>query len=111
MRRIIQVPEGERPDAPGLGVLEMDESVWEDGYSLVVDELEQGPLQTFWKHYYGASAEMVIAGAALARLRKELLAVAPGCADKPAVGEFLLALARMCTRARRRGHSLHVIAD
>ncbi len=111
MRRIVQVPDGVRPDTPGLPVLAMDESVWEDGYALVIDELEQGTLQTFWKHYYGASAEMVIAGPALAGLRKELLAVAPGCTDRPAVHAFLRAFARMCARARRLHHSLHVIAD
>lgn len=111
MRRIIQVPEGVGPEMPGLLSLAMDEIVWEDGYSLVIDELDNGTLQTFWKHYYGASAEMVIAGRELAMFRKEILAVAPACSRKPAVFEFLLALSRMCARAHRENHSLHVIAD
>jgi hypothetical protein len=111
MRRIIQVPEGVGPDMPGLHSLSMDETVWEDGYSLVIDELDSGTLQTFWKHYYGASAEMVIAGREVAVFRKEIMAVAPALSGKPAVFEFLLALSRMCARTHRENHSLHVIAD
>ncbi|KQU89130.1 hypothetical protein ASC78_22955 [Variovorax sp. Root318D1] len=111
MRRIIQAPEGMEPETPGLPSLPMDESIWEDGYSLVIDELKQGALQKFWKHYYGASAEMVLSGDDLAALRKDIMAVVPGCADKPAVAGFLLDLARMCSRAHRQKHSLHVIAD
>ncbi|MDQ0570515.1 hypothetical protein QFZ42_002349 [Variovorax paradoxus] len=111
MRRIIQVPEGVRPETPDLPSLSMDESVWEDGYSLVIDELAHGALQTFWKHYYGASAEMVISGQQLAEFRKEIMAAAPNCASKPAVLEFLMQLARICARARRQKHSLHVVAD
>ena len=34
-----------QPDTPGLPALSMDESVWEDGYSLVIDELKQGALK------------------------------------------------------------------
>ena len=100
-----------RPETPGLPSLPMDESIWEDGYSLVIDELKQGVLQKFWKHYYGASAEMVVSGDGLAVLRKDILAAVPVCTDKPAVVGFLLDLARMCARARRSKHSLHVIAD
>jgi hypothetical protein len=111
MRRIILVPEGERPEAPGLACLPMDEAVWEDGYSLVVNEMSRGMLQVFWKHYYGASAEMVVSGDPLTELRKDILAVTPACKDKPAVLEFLVSLSRMCSRARRQGGSLHVIAD
>jgi len=89
----------------------MDESVWEDGYSLVIDELKDGALQKFWKHYYGASAEMVVSGHHLIELSKDIMAAVPSCADKPAVLDFLLDLARMCARAHRQKHSLHVIAD
>jgi hypothetical protein len=111
MRRIIQVPEGVRPETPDLPSLPMDESVWEDGYSLVIDELKDGALQRFWKHYYGASAEMVVSGHDLIALRKDIMAAVPGCAGKPAVVDFLLDLARMCARAHRQKHCLHVIAD
>jgi len=111
MRRIIQAPEGMQPDTPGLPALSMDESVWEDGYSLVIDELKQGALQKFWKHYYGTSAEMVLSGDDLSALRKDIMAAVPGCANKPAVVGFLLDLARLCSRAHRQQHSLHVIAD
>ena len=89
----------------------MAESVWEDGYSLVIDELADGTLQTFWKHYYGASAEMVVSGPALTVFRKEIMAVAPSCSGKPAVFGVLVELARMCARAHREKHGLHVIAD
>jgi hypothetical protein len=111
MRRIIQVPEGARPETPGLPSLAMAESVWEEGYSLVIDELADGTLQTFWMHYYGASAEMVISGQQLTGFRKEIMAAAQNCTSKPAVLEFLMQLARICARARRQKHSLHVIAD
>lgn len=111
MRRIILAPDGTRPHTPNLPSLPMEESVWEDGYSLVIDEQETGTLQTFWKHYYGASAEMVISGPALTAFRKDIMAVAPVCADKPVVLDFLLDLARMCARARREKSSLHVMAD
>ena len=100
-----------QPDTPDLPSLSMDESIWEDGYSLVIDELKQGVLQKFWKHYYGASAEMVVSGHELTAFRKEIMAAVPGCADEPAVLGFLLDLARMCARAQRQKHSLHVIAD
>ena len=100
-----------QPDTPDLPSLSMDESIWEDGYSLVIDELKQGVLQKFWKHYYGASAEMVVSGHELTAFRKEIMAAVPGCADEPAVLGFLLDLARMCSRAHRQKHSLHVIAD
>lgn len=111
MRRIILVPDGGKPETPGLPALAMEESVWEDGYSLVIDELESSRLQTFWRHYYGASAEMVVPGTALAAFRKELLAVAPTCAAKPEVMAFLLELAKWCARAQRTKRSLHVVAD
>ena len=111
MRRIILVPDGVKPETPGLSALPMDESIWEDGYSLVIDELQHGTLQKFWKHYYGASAEMVIAGPALTEFRNDVMAATPRCVAKPAVGEFLVALARLCGMAHRRRQSLHVIAD
>jgi len=111
MRRIIQVPGGGRPETPGLPSLPMDESVWEDGYSLIIDELKEGALQRFWKHYYGASAEMVVSGDDLIALRKDIMAAVQGCESKRAVVDFLLDLARMCARAHRQKHSLHVIAD
>ena len=89
----------------------MQESVWEDGYSLVIDELASGTLQTFWTHYYGASAEMVISGHELVEFRKEIMAVAPSCVGKSAVLDFLVELTRMCARAHHDKQSLHVIAD
>jgi hypothetical protein len=54
---------------------------------------------------------MVIAGREVAVFRKEIMAVAPALSGKPAVFEFLLALSRMCARAHRENHSLHVVAD
>ena len=54
---------------------------------------------------------MVVSGDGLSELRKDILAAVPGCTDKPAVVGFLLDLARMCARARRAKHSLHVVAD
>ena len=54
---------------------------------------------------------MVISGQQLTGFRKEIMAAAQNCASKPAVLEFLMQLARICARARRQKHSLHVIAD
>ena len=60
MRRVCLVPRGARLEDPQVDCLPMEESVWERGYTLVIDEVKRGVLQDFWKNYYGAAAEMAM---------------------------------------------------
>ncbi|WP_235505934.1 hypothetical protein [Variovorax sp. Root411] len=110
-RRVFLVPPGARLHDPNVDCLAMDEEVWERGYSLVIDEVKRGPLQDFWKHYYGTSAEMAMSGNGLMEFRKDIMAITPDCLSEPAVFRFLVQLTRMCVRAYSVQGSLQVVAE
>ncbi len=111
MRRVLLVPAGARPVDPGLNSLSMDEQVWENGYPLVVGKAPHGLLQDFWRHYYGASAEMFVASDQLLELHSDIMAAIPACVGEMPVLRFLNDLGRMCLQAHGDGNGLQVIAD
>jgi len=111
MRRVLLVPAGARPVDPGLNSLSMDEQVWENGYPLVVGKARHGLLQAFWRHYYGASAEMFVASDQLLELHNDIMATIPACVGEMPVVRFLNDLGRMCLQAHGDGSGLQVIAD
>lgn len=77
MRRVLLIPAGASPVDPGLACLLMNEYVWESGYPLIVGKTRQGLLQEFWRHYYGASAEMFVPPDQLLELHNDIMAAIP----------------------------------
>ncbi|NVM86501.1 hypothetical protein FHT32_000124 [Variovorax sp. SG517] len=110
-RRVFMVPPGARLEDPDVDCLPMAETVWERGYTLVIDEVKRGLLQDFWKNYYGASAEMAMSGNRLMELRKDIMAITPDCLGEPAVFQFLVQLTRMCVRAYSVQGTLQVVVE
>jgi len=111
MRRVLLIPAGARPIDPGLSSLSMDDSVWENGYPMIVGKNRHGLLQDFWRHYYGASAEMFIPADQLLELHNDIMAAIPACAGELQVLRFLSDLGRICLLAHGEGAGLQVIAD
>lgn len=99
------------PQGPRLDSLDQTEEVWVAGYPRVMTLPGVRPLHIFWRHYYGASAQVTWSGATLALLLEDLDVVLPACAALPAVQAFLQALAALCRRALRHGLVLQVVAD
>ncbi len=97
---------------PVLERLEQSAAVWEQAFAQVSANCGAGPLHAFWRHYYGACAEMRFEGAALAMLRDELRDLLAGRqAFTPAARAFLEAFQRLCARAVHDGAALDVVAD
>ncbi|CAB5712603.1 Uncharacterised protein [Delftia tsuruhatensis] len=111
MRRVLLIPAGASPVDPGLACLLMNEYVWESGYPLIVGKTRQGLLQEFWRHYYGASAEMFVPPDQLLELHNDIMAAIPLCAGALPVLRFLSDLGRMCLQAHGEGAGLQVTAD
>ncbi|CAM3666055.1 hypothetical protein [Paracidovorax anthurii] len=113
MRRITLITAA-KPQGGGAEVADLwqPESLWESHYRDVMDTAPaEGPLFTFWKHYYGASAEMLVEGADLLRWSEECEAVLARFSSQGPLSAFLRELGTHCLQAHRLGAGLQVIAD
>lgn len=95
-----------------LSRLEQSDDVWEAAYDVVMAWPKIRRLRAFWRHYYGAGAEMRFDGPALSELSEELRDVLrAGDPLPPPARAFLEQLAQLCELAMRAGARIEVIAD
>ncbi|WP_423760735.1 hypothetical protein [Burkholderia sp. NLJ2] len=92
--------------------LAQTDEVWEAAYDVVMTWPEVRRLRAFWRHYYGASAEMQFEGKALSALGEELRVVLADRDRLPrAARTFIRQFALLCRLAIRQGARIEVVAD
>lgn len=101
--------------SPGVIVdwLGMDEQVWEDHHARVMCLPGNRPLAVFWRHYYGSSAEMLLAPELLPDLLDDIDGLLQDPRLPPSLTDFLVGMRDLCERARlaAKRMQLTVIAD
>ncbi|NTX31793.1 hypothetical protein HT746_32580 [Burkholderia pyrrocinia] len=95
-----------------LSRLKQSDDVWAEAYDVVMAWPGLRRLRAFWRHYYGASAEMQFEGKALSALREELhVVLAEGERLSPAARTFIRQFAQLCDVAIRQRARIEIVAD
>jgi hypothetical protein len=112
MKRLSLEPITQEVQDSVLNELCLPEHLWESAYQGVTQQCaEESPLHAFWKHYYGASAEMEVNGQDLLKLYEDCQRLCAMQRPDSSLAIFLRGLGLRCLLAYRVRGSLRVIAD